>query len=152
MFPICSQGKVLWSSILFVTCKTQITLKFQLVLWTGNCQILLISWTSCLNPCLSGKLEWKVTCPTVKPTCHGWADGPFFKPLIVVRLLLFWLQMCVEKETSWQAKEGAVMCKPLILQKKKLTLYTFLSFLTLHSLHWETDHPSFIFTTFLPYW
>ena len=27
--------------------------------------------------------------------------------------------MCVEKETSWQAKEGAVMCKWLTLQKKK---------------------------------
>ena len=67
-----SHGKVLWSSFLFGTCKNQIKLKFQLVLWTGSSQILL-SWMNCLSPCLLGKWEWKVT-------CHGWANGPFFKP------------------------------------------------------------------------
>lgn len=44
------------------------------------------------------------------------------------------LQMCIGKETSWQAKEGAVMCK-------SLELYIFV-ILTSYSLY--TDHPLFI--------
>ena len=29
----------------------------------------------------------------------------------MIKFNIYLLQLCLEKETSWQAKEGAVMCK-----------------------------------------
>ena len=72
--------------------------------------------------------------------CPGWLDSTFLEPYQCGWFLLFWLQMCIGKETSWQAKEGAVMCK-------SLELHIFI-ILTQYGLYWGADHPLFIFTFF----
>ena len=63
----------------------------------------------------------------------------FLQALTCSWFLFFWFQMCIGKETSWQAKEGAVMCKSL-----ELCIFVILT--QLYRL--STDHPLFIFTSF----